>query len=300
MKTISKLLLSIQSVCIVILLFLIFFTCGITTAQPQMNFDFDTPYGNNESVGKYADINGIKMYYEEYGQGELMFLIHGNGGDIKSMGNQIDYFKSKYRVIVADSRGHGKSELNTDNLTFVQMANDWAELANQLHIDSVNIIGWSDGGIIALLMGINHPSKVKKVVAMGANLRPDYTALYSFAITYIKDSYKHTEAMIRANDTTQNWILLKQRYSLIAFHPNIPPCDLLKIQVPVLIIAGDKDVIREEHTVEIYQNIRKAQLCIMPGETHFAPGSNPDNFNKIVGKFIVEPFSRPDSDFTKW
>ncbi|NQU87197.1 MAG: alpha/beta hydrolase [Mariniphaga sp.] len=246
-----------NSIKLLILLFSIT-TCSISNAQIQMNFDFDTPYGNNESVGKYANVNGIRMYYEEYGEGEPMFLIHANGSDIKSMGNQIDYFKSKYRVIIADSRGHGKSELNTDSLTYIQIAKDWAELANQLSIDSVHIIGWSDGGNIGLLMGINHPNKVKKIVTMGSNLRPDSTALYPFIINYIKKSQQQVEAMIQANDTTQKWILLKQHLGLMAYQPNISKSDLSKIKVPVLIIAGDKDVIREEHSVEIYQDIRKA------------------------------------------
>jgi pimeloyl-ACP methyl ester carboxylesterase len=203
-------------------------------------------------------------------------------------------------VIIADSRGHGKSELNTDSLTYIQMAKDWAELANQLNIDSVHIVGWSDGGIIGLLMGINHPSKVKKIVTMGTNLRPDSTAIYPWVITYLKQSQQQAEAMIQVNDTTQNWLLKKQHLGLMAYQPNISKFDLSKIKVPVLIIAGDKDVIREEHSVEIYQNIREAQLCILPGETHFTPASNPDVFNKIVEEFIVEPFSRPDSDWTKW
>ena len=101
-------------------------------------------------------------------------------------------------------------------------------------------------------------------------------------------------------DYIENWILLKQHLGLLAYQPSISKSDLSKIKVPVLIIAGDKDVIREEHSVEIYQNIREAQLCILPGETHFVPASNPDVFNKIVEEFIVKPFSRPDSDFTKW
>ncbi|NHZ85650.1 MAG: alpha/beta fold hydrolase [Planctomycetia bacterium] len=283
-----------------LILFISIAICSISNAQIQMNFDFDTPYGNNESVGKYANVNGIRMYYEEYGEGEPMFLIHGNGSNIKGMGNQIDYFKSKYRVIIADSRGHGKSELKTDSLTYVQIAQDWAELANHLSIDSVNIIGWSDGGIVGLLMGINHPTKVRKIAAMGANLRPDTTAVYSWVVNWVLRERQNVEAKIVENDTTRNWLLKKQHIGLMANQPNISKFDLSKIKIPVLIIAGDKDVIREEHSVEIYQSIRKAQLCIFPGETHFMPASNPDVFNKIVEEFIVKPFSRPDSDWTKW
>ena len=135
------------------------------------------PYGHNNKVGKYADVNGIKMYYEEYGTGEPLFLIHGNGGDIKSMEHQIEHFKNNYRVIIADNRGHGKSELNTDSLTYVNIAQDWAALADHLEIEAVHVIGWSDGGILGILLAINHPSTVNKIVAMGANMRPDTTAV---------------------------------------------------------------------------------------------------------------------------
>jgi len=87
-----------------LILLLSFSICGIANAQVQMNFKFDTPYGDNQAVGKYVEINGAKIYYEEYGKGEPLLLIHGNGSSIKWMGNQIDYFKTKYRVIIADNR----------------------------------------------------------------------------------------------------------------------------------------------------------------------------------------------------
>ena len=287
-----------KSLPLLILLFA-FTLCNISYAQVEMNFDFDTPYGSNDAIGKYADVNGIKMYYEEYGAGEPMFLIHGNGADINSMGHQIEYFKTNYRVIVADSRGHGKSELNTDSLTYVQIADDWAELANQLDVDSLNIFGWSDGGIVGLLMAINYPVKVKKLVTMGANLRPDSTAVYAWGVNYVKQSGEAVENKIREGDSTQDWNLMNQLMGLLGEQPGISKSDLAKIAAPVLIISGDKDIIREEHSVEIYQNIPNAQLCILPGETHFTPATDPALFNLIAGKFIKEPFTRPDSDWTK-
>ena len=282
------------------LYFLLLFTIigGISHAQ-EMNFLFDTPYGKNEAVGKYAEVNGFKMYYEEYGKGEPLFLIHGNGGNIQSMGNQIEYFKSKYRVIVADSRGHGKSELNTDSLTYINMASDWSSLADYLKLDSVNIIGWSDGGIIGLLLGIHHPDKARKIVTMGANTRPDTSAIYAYAVNFIAQYRLNVKAKIQEGDTTQNWNLTKQLLDLLSEQPNIPMSDLAKISAPTLIVAGDKDIIREEHSVEIYQHIPNAHLCILPGQTHFAPASDPDFFNAIVDKFLSTPFTRPDSDWTK-
>lgn len=273
---------------------------GTANAQVQMNFQFDTPYGDNQAVGKYVEINGAKIYYEEYGKGEPLLLIHGNGSSIKWMGNQIDYFKNRYRVIIADNRGQGKSELKTDSLTYVQIAKDWDGLVKHLKLDSLSIIGWSDGGIIALKMGISTKSKIKKIVAMGANLRPDSTAVHSWAINNVMKEREIVQSKIQEKDTTQNWNLHKQLLGLLGEQPNIPASDLSKIKAQVLIIAGDEDIIRGNHSIEIYRNIREAQLCIMPGETHFAPASNPGLFNEIVNRFLSEPFKRPDSDWSKW
>lgn len=283
-----------------LMLVLAYSVCVIANAQVQMNFKFDTPYGNNAAVGKFVELNGAKIYYEEYGKGEPLLLIHGNSGSIETMGNQIDYFKNKYRVIAVDSRGQGKSELKTDSLTYVQITKDMETLVNQLKLDSISIIGWSDGGIVGLQMGISGKSKIKKIVTMGANLRPDTTAVNSWALKEAQNLRKMAISKIKEKDTSQNWILLKQLTGLTVNQPNIQTKDLSKIKAKVLVIAGDKDVIRNEHTVEIFENIPKAQLCIMPGETHFAPASSPEVFNAIANKFLSEPFKRPDSDFTKW
>lgn len=274
--------------------------CAIGNAQVKMNSTFSTPYGDNKAVGKYAVINGAKIYYEEYGKGEPMFLIHGNGGDIKSMGNQIDYFKTKYRVIIADNRGQGKSELKTDSLTYDQITSDWEGLASYLKLDSLSVVGWSDGGIIGLKMGISSKSKIKKIVAMGANLRPDSTAVNSWAVKELVKIREMITSKIKEKDTSENWNLQKQLLGLLADQPNISTKDLSKIKAKVLIIAGDKDIIKNEHSVEIFENIPNAQLCILPGETHFAPASNAEVFNAIVNKFLSEPFKRPDSNWTKW
>lgn len=283
-----------------VVLFILFSFCSIANAQVKMNFKFDTPYGENKAVGKYAEINGAKIYYEEYGKGDPLLLIHGNGGSINSMGNQIEYFKSKYRVIVADSRGQGKSEMKTDSLTYVQITKDWEGLVNHLKLDSISIIGWSDGGIVGLEMGISGKTKIKKIVAMGANLRPDSTAVNGWAVKEVSKHKKEVLSKIKGKDTTQNWKVEKQMLGLLGDQPNIPVTDLAKIKAKVLIMAGDEDIIKNKHSVEIYENIPKAQLNIMPGETHFAPASNPVLFNEIANKFLSEPFKRPDSNWTKW
>lgn len=279
--------------------FFFFSNLYIGIAQVKPDKKFNIPYGNNQVIGKYATINGAKIYYEEYGEGEPLLLIHGNSGDIASMGNQIEYFKKKYRVIVADSRGHGKSELKTDSLTYTQIAKDWEGLVNYLKLDAINIVGWSDGGIVGLKMGISSNCNIKKIVTMGANLRPDTSAVNSWAINEARKMMDFIEYKISEQDTSKPWKLGKQVVGLLLNQPNIKTEELTKIKAKVLVMAGDKDVIKNEHTVEIFENIPNAHLCIMPGETHYTPRENPELFNGIVDNFLSKPFVRPDSDFSK-
>jgi pimeloyl-ACP methyl ester carboxylesterase len=250
----------------------------------------DTPYGDNKNAGAYAVLNGVRLYYEAYGNGEPLLLLHGNGGNIAGMKHQIEYFSKHYRVIAMDCRGRGKSELGKDSLTYVQMTRDAASLLSYLHMDSAYVIGRSDGGIIGLLLGVFFPEKVKKVAAFGANLWPESTALYPREVETIQRERKHAEAMMERRDSTQNWYLIQQRYRLMEFQPHISGGDLWKIQSPVLVLSCDRDVIQEEHTLFIYRHIKKSNLCIFPGETHWITGTNPGLFNATVAKFFSEPF----------
>jgi pimeloyl-ACP methyl ester carboxylesterase len=145
-------------------------------------------YGNNKDAGNFISINGDKQYYEIYGQGTPLVLIHGNGGNISSMRPQIEFFAKKYKVIVMDCRGRGKSELGKDSLTYDQITKDIVGILDYLKLDSTYVVGRSDGGIIALLMAIHHPEKVRKIVSFAANLTPDTLALYpSFYNEVLRD-----------------------------------------------------------------------------------------------------------------
>jgi len=172
----------------------------------------------------------------------------------------------------------------------MQMTKDIAGILNYLNLDSTYIVGRSDGGIIALLMAIYYPKKVKKAVAFGANLTPDTTALYpSFYNDVIRDR-KQADQMIAKKDTTQNWKVIQQRNRLMEFQPHISASDLHKIKCPVLVMSTDRDIIPEEHTLYIYRNIDKANLCILTGENHHVTKDNPELFNTTVAKYLLEPF----------
>ena len=137
-------------------------------------------YGDNTDSGKYYSLRGFKMYAETYGQGIPVLLVHGNGGSISSFDHTIPYFSKKYKVIAADSRAHGRSKDHSDSLSFEQMADDCAALLDSMHINKANVIGWSDGGIVGLLLAIRHPDKILNLASSGANIWPDSTAIVPF------------------------------------------------------------------------------------------------------------------------
>jgi pimeloyl-ACP methyl ester carboxylesterase len=249
-----------------------------------------TKYGQNEKAGNFAVIRGIKMYYETYGAGEPLLIIHGNGGSISNFANQVPYFSKHYKVILADSRARGRTVDTGDSLSYEMMADDLAALLDKLGIDSCNIIGWSDGGINGLLMAMRHPKKVKKLAITGANLWPDTTAVDPFV-------YKWAMSM---NDSISKLPITpelkgsKKLLHLLSYEPHIALADLRKINCPTLVMGGDKDVILPQHTMLIAQNIPRSDLWIVPISGHSVPIFYKDQFNKVVDQFFTNPYRRID------
>ncbi|WP_242121699.1 alpha/beta fold hydrolase [Aestuariivivens sediminicola] len=252
-------------------------------------------YGNNKKRGNYAQINGIKMYYETYGDStkQPLLLIHGNGGSVKSGRCQIEYFKDDYFVIIVDSRYQGKSGNGAEELTYKLMTNDYYKLLNHLNLNSVNIIGQSDGGIIGLLMAIEYPDKVNKLIAAAPNLRPDSTALHQWSLDKMNSDLKKVEEQINKGDNSNGTIRRKALITKMLKYPNIETEELKKINAPVLLVFGDSDYMPFEHIIEIYENIPKANLFIVPSAGHRAYRLEPEIFNLMAERFFNSPFKKP-------
>ncbi|MEO6550387.1 MAG: alpha/beta hydrolase [Ferruginibacter sp.] len=251
------------------------------------------PYGKNDAVGKYADVNGVKLYYEIYGEGDPLVLIHGNGGSISSGHEQIAFFSKHYKVIALDSRGQGKSKDESDSLTYDAIAADVNGLLTTLKIDSAYIIGQSDGAIVGLITAFRFPSKVKMLAAMAPNIRPDSAVLYPKVEEQGEKDFARYEDSLKAGfkEVTSKLKLLR----LMKYHPHITPEELASIKVPVMIMCGDRDVIRLSHIIEIFRSIPKSNLCVLPGSTHGALRKNPEVFNETIYRFFTHPFQMPDS-----
>jgi pimeloyl-ACP methyl ester carboxylesterase len=246
-------------------------------------------YGNNPAAGKYYNVRGIKMYTEVYGQGKPLLLIHGNGGSISAFSKTIPYFSQKYKVIAVDSRAHGKTADPKDSLSFEQMADDFAALLDVMHIDSAYVIGWSDGGINAILMAMRHPDKVIKFASTGANLTPDSTALQPYLWKEMVQQYNKDKDKPRTTAKEKNdWKIFMLDYD----QPNISFSALRVIKCPALIICGDHDLIPIEHTTKIYQAIPKAYLWVVPNSGHGTLIEHPDDFNRLVDGFFQKPYHK--------
>jgi len=240
-------------------------------------------YGDNPKAGKYYDVRGIKIYTEEYGSGKPLLLLHGNGGSISSMAPLITYFSKEYRTIAMDSRAHGKSTDSADSLSFEMMADDVAALLDRMKIDSACIIGWSDGGIIALETAMRHPGKVMKLAATGANLWPDSTALEPSIWKEEKAYFESHKYRPRITAAQKNdWKIFMLDWT----QPHISLASLKTIRTPSLIICGDHDLIRIEHTAEIFRNIPGAELWVLPNSGHDTFIKYPAEFYETVNRFF--------------
>jgi pimeloyl-ACP methyl ester carboxylesterase len=233
-------------------------------------------YGSNTQAGHYAQVNGINLYYETYGKGEPLILLHGNGGSIEAFKYQIPFFEKHFKVIAIDSRLQGRSGGSVDTLSYGMMAADFAGLLEVLHIDSAYVLGWSDGGIDGILLAMNFPGKVKKLAISGANTVPDTTAI----------SAADLEDMRKTVENPSTSVKVKTLNRMMLFQPQISYQALRKIQCQVLVMAGDRDVIKPEHTLKIFQSLPSASLCIFPDSYHNVCQQHPEMFNETVLRFF--------------
>jgi len=265
-----------------------YLSAGLIILSTQTAVQAQVPYGSNQAAGHYLDTRGIKLYYETYGKGEPLILLHNNGASMKMFLNQIPYFSKNYRVIAVDSRAHGRSVDTKDSLSFEMMADDLNSLLDHLHLKNCNVIGWSDGGITGLVMAMRHPDKVKKLVVSGPNLRPDTTALVPSVYHYLESA---ADSVRKLPATAENKNILKV-LELDLLEPHISPSQLHRIKCPVLVMGGDHDGIPVPHLVEIYQHIPKAYLWIVPNTGHYVAALRKDQFNARIAEFLSQPYRK--------
>ena len=241
------------------------------------------PYGRNARAGHTVAVNGINIYYETYGSGEPLLLLHGNGQSIGDMAQQIPALARHYQVIAVDTRAQGQSTTNGRELTYDLFAEDMSALLDALHLPAAHVVGWSDGGNTGLSLALHHPEKVKRLVTMGANLYADTTAVAPATLKEVRQGKLLTTLLWPFSKRMRR---MRPLVVLLLKYPRLKPAELAAIKAPVLVLAGEKDIIREGHSRLIAASTPQGQVQILPGLTHYAPQENPAIFNAAVLQFL--------------
>lgn len=222
------------------------------------------------------------LYYTEKGFGTPLVLLHGNGENGEYFKNQIDYFAKKYRVIAVDTRGHGKSPRGNKPFRLETFADDLKSFLDENNLKRVNLLGFSDGGNIALIFTLKYPDYVNKLAVNGANLFP--SGLKAGFLLPVKLLYGLFYFPARFNKKVKRRLEL---LALMAKEPDILPEQLNDIKCPVLVMAGTCDLIKEKHTRLIAGSVPNSRLCFLKGD-HSIAKTNSLEYNKTVEKFLEE------------
>jgi len=232
-----------------------------------------------------APANDIKMYYAEYGEGDPILFIHGGLGSADVWGYQVAEFAKDHRVIVADSRGHGRSTRNGQPFGYDLMTSDYVALLEYLKLDKVTLVGWSDGGIIGIDMAMKNPEKLTRVIAQAANVttdgvKPDVMTNKTFS-DYINTA---GEAYKKLSPTPNDYdAFVTQISAMWASQPSWTADDLGKIKVPVTLAIGDHDeAVKLDHTEVMAKQIPGSNLVILKDASHFAMLQDPEGYNAMI------------------
>jgi pimeloyl-ACP methyl ester carboxylesterase len=240
-----------------------------------------------------APVNDIEMYYATYGDpsNEPLLLLHGGLGNADYFVNQIPVFAEQYYVIALDSRGHGRSTMSEQQIGYSLMASDVLAMMDYLGIEAANLVGWSDGGIIGLDIAINHPERLIKLVAYGANYNPSgvlptvgENARFNAYIEMAAADYARLSATPDGFET-----FIANISNMWATEPNYSEAQMRGITVPTLILDGlQEEAIDPAHDLEMALLIPNADLVLMGGIGHFAMWDKAEAFNDIILDYLAE------------
>ena len=243
--------------------------------------------------GRYADVNGIRMYYESYGKGSVLVLLHGGAGNGEQFSQQIGPFQQHFRLVVPDMCAQGRTADRSAPLTYHAMAEDVIALADRLGVKRFDVMGWSDGGVTGLDLAIHHPDRIRRLVTFGANFSPaglnpaDVAWNDTATVAAFGDGMR--EGWTKLNPQPGNYeVAMAKIIHLWKTEPNFTAAQLHSIKARVLVCAGEHDLIRRDHTEALAKAIPGAQMWIVPGASHGAMIEKPEIVNPRVIAFLTQ------------
>jgi pimeloyl-ACP methyl ester carboxylesterase len=231
-----------------------------------------------------TSIHGHTIFYAMQGRGSTLVLLHGGGDSGEhSFARQLDVFAEHHLIVAPDQVGQGRTPDVAGPLTYTGMMEDTAALLQHLRLKHVDVVGFSDGGILALMLAVRHPELVRRLVISGVNIAPEGLNpddLEDLRATQIPKPKTIDEKLAHLwfNSPTESELSLAM---------------LAKIAQPVLVISGDRDAITLEHTLKIFHALPEAELCVLPGTDHATFSGRSEWLNPIINEFLDRPTSQP-------
>ncbi len=239
-----------------------------------------------------APVNGVRIWYAVFGAGETVILLHGGLANSNYWGDQVHFLSKRFKVIVMDSRGHGRSTRDSTALGYQLMADDVAGLMDFLHVPSAAVVGWSDGAIIGLDLAMRHPPRVSRLFAFAANFDPSGVADIASSPVFTAFIERAGKEYERLSPTPKDFPAFRAAIEKMwDTQPRYTAEQLGKIAIPVWIVDGDHDeAIKRPHTEELARLVPGAGLLIQPQVSHFSFMQDPRQFNEDVLRFLLLEF----------
>jgi pimeloyl-ACP methyl ester carboxylesterase len=238
--------------------------------------------------------DGARIWYTTYGTGAPVVMLHGGIGHSGNWGYQVPaLIAAGYHPILIDSRGHGRSTRDARPYTYELMASDVLAVLDELELERVAVVGWSDGACIALILAMQVPARIAGVFFFGCNMDPSGTKELIPPHPIVDRCFtRHARDYARLSATPDDFRSFVAAVSLMMqTEPNYGARDLAGVRVPVTIAQSEHDeFIRREHAEYLAQSIPGADLVILPGVSHFAPLQRPEQFNAVVLRFLHTVF----------
>ena len=238
------------------------------------------------------DDQGAKIHYVSYGQGDPVLLLHGGLSNRLSWFSQIPWLvASGRRVILIDTRGHGYSTKGHSKLSYQIFAEDTLQVLDRLGIQRTDVVGWSDGGIIALLLGLESPQRIAKIVAISANFHPSGVILeaespQSVSNTGFLKSIRDWFRGVWSGAGEQHPSLEAEIIELWRTEPQLEHSDLHAITSPTLVVVGENDIIDLNHSNELARMLANGRIEVIPGAGHAAPVTHAQEINQLIASFL--------------
>ncbi|MFH8884522.1 alpha/beta fold hydrolase [Streptomyces californicus] len=240
-------------------------------------------------MGEYADLPGVRTWYETEGAGDPLVLLHGGFCTNDTWGAQRADLAAAHLLFLPERRAHGHTADVPGPLTYQDMADDTVAFLERIVGGAAHLVGWSDGGVVALLVARDRPDLVRKVVAIGANFRPGAECFVEPAmldtmtpdgpeLAFFREMYEPV-----APDGAGHWpVVAAKVLDMWRTQPELTPGDLARVRASTLVMAGDDDLMTLEHTTALYRAIPDAELAILPGASHLVPLEKPGLVNRMI------------------